>query len=189
MNVVVNGRFLKRQITGVERYSTEILRCLQDNVRVVLPRRWPHGLNGHLWEQLVLPRHLQHSDLLWSPANSGPLFVRRQVLTLHDISPLEHPQWFTPTFAGWYGLFLPVLLRMVQRIVVSSNYMREKLLSRFGMSGDRIAVAPGGVDRSIFHPAAVLQIDLPAAVCALCRFAAAKKEPLRVAGSLEHDQG
>lgn len=162
MSVMVNGRFLKREITGVERYGTEILRCLQDRLQVMPPGRWWRGIGGHLWEQLVLPRQLQSTDLLWSPANTGPLIVHRQVLTLHDISPLEHPSWFTPAFASWYRLFLPVLLRTVRRVVVSSNYMRQKLLSRFALSDERVSVAPGGVDCSIFHPSAVQNLDLPA---------------------------
>ena len=35
MNVAVNGRFLARPITGVERYASELLRCLPGEARLV----------------------------------------------------------------------------------------------------------------------------------------------------------
>ena len=65
------------------------------------------------------------NSMLWSPANSGPLATRNQVLTLHDLSPLEHPEWFRPAYAAWYGLFLPVLVRRVKRIITPSEYVRQ----------------------------------------------------------------
>jgi hypothetical protein len=59
MSCVVNGRFLSRQVTGVERYAGEILRCLGEKPRIVRPRRALQGAGGHFWEQIVLPRRPQ----------------------------------------------------------------------------------------------------------------------------------
>jgi glycosyltransferase involved in cell wall biosynthesis len=99
---------------------------------------------------------------LWSPANTGPLIVESQVLTLHDLSPLEHPEWFKPAFALWYRLFVPLLVRRVRRVVTSSEFVRKKLLVRFRLPGERVTVVPGGVDTRIFHPGATSRLDLPA---------------------------
>ena len=106
---VVNGRFEGRRLTGVERYGTEILRCLGTRVKVIKPRRPLAGMRGHVWEQLSLPRLLEGAELLWSPANTGPLAVRRQVITIHDLSVLDHPEWFAPSFRLWYMFLLPRL--------------------------------------------------------------------------------
>ena len=162
MNVAVNGRFLDRNVTGVERYASEILRWLPGEVRVIRPLRATHGLGGHMWEQLVLPQRIRRGDLLWSPANSGPLMVTHQVLTLHDLSPLDNPSWYTSSFARWYRLFLPGLLPRVKRVIVSSNHVRELLLSRFHLSGERVISVPGGVDTAVFHPRLPQTLDLPA---------------------------
>jgi glycosyltransferase involved in cell wall biosynthesis len=169
MNVIVNGRFLERRITGVERYGREIL-CRLGNrpaqrgdraLRVIRSKGWAGGVRGHLWEQVTLAGQLGHDDVLWSPANTGPLNVENQVLTLHDISPLEHPKWFQPAFALWYRFFVPPLVRRVRRVVTSSEYTREKLLKRFGLHGERVKVVPGGVDARVFHPGAISRLDLP----------------------------
>ena len=156
--VVVNGRFLARRVTGVERYGREILRYLGD-MPAVECTRW-QGWRGHTWEQFVLPRRLNRNSALWSPANTGPISVRRQALTIHDLSPLEHPEWFRTGFAAWYRLFLPILVKRVQTIFTPSEYVKQKVIKRFGER--MIIVTPNGVDHSLFHPCAKQRhFDLP----------------------------
>jgi len=161
MNVIVNGRFLSRRVTGVERYGGEILRRLRGKPRVVRSERWAYGVRGHVWEQMVLPGLVGSDQLLWSPANTGPLGITKQVLTLHDLGPLEHPEWFRTGFALWYRLFLPVLVRRVQSIVTPSEFVKAKLMRRFGLSGERVTAIPGGVDLAVFRPDLPRTLDLP----------------------------
>lgn len=148
--ILVNGRFLSRRVTGVERHGREILSYIGDRCR--LERTRANGWRGHLWEQLILPGKLNPGSVLWSPANTGPLMVVNQALTLHDLSPLEHPGWFRKSFAAWYRLFLPVLIRRVRVVFAPSRYVKDKIYRRFGIQN--IVVTPNGVDRSIFHQAA-----------------------------------
>lgn len=157
-DIVVNGRFLTRRVTGVERYAGEILRCLGKNYRVEQITR--QGWIGHLGEQLILPTKLSPQSLLWSPANTGPLLVRKQVLTIHDLGPLEHPEWFRSSFAVWYRLFLPILARQVRLVFTPSEYVKQKVMRRFGIKN--VTVTPNGVNSSVFHPdAKQTTIDLP----------------------------
>jgi glycosyltransferase involved in cell wall biosynthesis len=156
--MVINGRFLARRVTGVERYGREILRCLGDGARLE-STSW-QGWRGHAWEQAVLPTRLDQNSVLWSPANTGPLMFRRQALTIHDLSPLEHPEWFHANFAAWYGLFLPMLAKRVKTIFVPSEYVKQKVIRRFGVRN--VTVTPNGVDRSLFHPGTTqTRFDLP----------------------------
>jgi glycosyltransferase involved in cell wall biosynthesis len=156
--VVVNGRFLARRVTGVERYGREILRCFGSNYRVESTRR--QGAMGHAWEQFVLPTKLNRNSILWSPANTGPLMVHDQVLTIHDLSPLEHPEWFQGSFAAWYRLFLPILARHVRRVFAPSEYVKQKVMRRFGINN--VTVTPNGIDSYVFHPnAEQKEFDLP----------------------------
>ncbi|HLO34271.1 MAG TPA: glycosyltransferase family 1 protein [Anaerolineales bacterium] len=157
-DIVVNGRFLSRRITGVERYGREILRCIGSNNRVEsTPQQgWP----GHAWEQLILPTRLRRHSILWSPANTGPLMISHQVLTIHDLSPLEHPEWFRASFAAWYRLFLPILAKRVRKVLTPSEYVKQKVMKRFGI--ENVTVTPNAVDHSIFQPGAKqTRFDLP----------------------------
>jgi len=113
-----------------------------------------------VWEQLILPTKLQRESILWSPANTGPLIVRDQALTIHDISPLEHPEWFRAGFAAWYRLFLPIVVRRVRNVFTPSEYVKQKVVRRFGIGN--VTVTPNGVDRSSFHPGAKqIRTNLP----------------------------
>ncbi len=157
-DVVVNGRFLARRLTGVERYGREILRCIGTRWRLESTAR--QGWRGHLWEQCFLPARLSHDSILWSPANTGPLLVRRQALTIHDLSPLEHPEWFRGGFAAWYRLFLPILAQRVEKVFTPSEYVKGKVMKRFNIT--EVTVTPNGVNPSLFHPRAKqIRFDLP----------------------------
>lgn len=127
--IACNVRNLGSDLTGVQRYTTELLARAPGDVRVVRPSRPLSGTPGHLWEQLILPGELRRGELLWSPGNSGPLSVGRQVLSLMDMSPLDHPEWMSRKFAAWYGLLLPRLIERVAAIVTISEFSRQRILS------------------------------------------------------------
>jgi glycosyltransferase involved in cell wall biosynthesis len=73
-------------------------------------------------------------------------------LALHDLSWLEHPEWFAPAFSLWYHCLLPRLVRRVARIVTPSEWVRGRILRRFPVAPQKVTVAPAGVDRERFHP-------------------------------------
>jgi glycosyltransferase involved in cell wall biosynthesis len=74
------------------------------------------------------------------------------VLTVHDLSPLERPEWFQPAFAALYRALLPLLIRRARYLIVPSRYTRRQLLRWFPDLAGKVSVVPGGVDRSHFYP-------------------------------------
>ncbi len=152
IQIAVNGRFEGRRIAGVERYASEILRRLDGRVRIVKPRHVLTGLRGHLWEQLILPRLISKNELLWSPANSGPITVANQVVTIHDLTPLEHPEWFVPAYSLLYRSLFPMLAQRVKCVLTPSDFVRQKVMRRLSLSADRAIAIRGGVDGEKFKP-------------------------------------
>ena len=137
-------------LTGVQRYARELVRRLDGRIRAIFPKRHLSGVRGHLWEQAVLPA-LARGHLLWSPANVGPICVRRQALTIHDLACIEHPEWFDKRFAAWYRCLIPLLARRVSRLITVSEFSRRRLLDLTGVPESRVLVIPNGVDDR-FHP-------------------------------------
>jgi glycosyltransferase involved in cell wall biosynthesis len=90
-------------------------------------------------------------SLLWSPANTGPLKVRRQVLTVHDVASIDHPEWFDVRFAAWYRWLTPRLVKRVLRVITISEFSRQRLAAIADIDPARIAVIPPGVDER-FYP-------------------------------------
>ena len=149
---VVNGRFEGRRLTGVERYGSEMLRGLGTRVRLTKPRQTLTGLRGHLWEQLVLPRLLSQDAFLWSPANTGPLTVTRQAVTIHDLSVLEHPEWFNSNFRLWYTFLLPRLAQRARIVLTVSEHSRQSILRKLRLPDEKVVVVHDGVNMQQFHP-------------------------------------
>ncbi|PZA06814.1 MULTISPECIES: glycosyltransferase family 1 protein [unclassified Meiothermus] len=150
MDIVVNTRTLASKLTGVQRYTSEIVDRLGAGIERIAPRPALDGIAGHAWEQFVLPTQLR-GRLLWSPSNTGPLLVRQQVVTVHDVVPLDHPEWLNPRFAGWYRFLLPKLLPRVRRIITVSEFSKTRILEHIRLEPWRVVVIPNGVDPR-FHP-------------------------------------
>jgi glycosyltransferase involved in cell wall biosynthesis len=137
MAISVNARFRFNAITGVERYATEVCQRIGTSAIELKPRQRLAGARGHAWEQLVLPARAG-STLLWSPCNTGPLATRRQVVTIHDMSAIDHPEWMSPRFAAWYGFLLPRLARRCRKILTDSEFSRGRIVDLCGVSASKV---------------------------------------------------
>src|ERR1700746_4195247 len=142
----VNLRTLGYRITGVQRYLLGLLPHMPSELDSIKPSRASQGMKGHLWEQVYLPAQLQ-GRLLWSPGNTGPIGVSRQVLTVHDMATLDHPEWFERKFALWYSAMLPRLIRNVRAIITVSQFSKERIVQLTGVKPERVNVIFNGVDR------------------------------------------
>ncbi len=150
--IVVNGLFQGRRVTGVERYATEILRCLAPRVKVIQPKQRLAGLQAHLWEQLLLPGSVHSGQILWSPANAGPLTVASQAVTIHDLSVLDHSEWYDPKFRSWNQFLLPRLARRARILLTVCEHSRRDIIKRFGVPEERVVVVRGAANMEHFQP-------------------------------------
>jgi glycosyltransferase involved in cell wall biosynthesis len=64
---------------------------------------------------------------------------------VHDIFPLDHPEWFTCRFAAFYEFLLPRLLHRVEHVVAVSSYTKSRLMARLRVPEKKITVIPNGV--------------------------------------------
>lgn len=153
---VINARFARVRTTGVQRSAYEIVSRLvaedPERYRLVSPtfkiNHTPLQVEqrgrirqGHLWEQAELPRVVRKTGkdaVLYSPANSGPLAVGRQIVTVHDLFPIEHPEWFSRSYAAWYQWLLPRLMQRVARVVTNSHYTTRQILERYNFPEDKV---------------------------------------------------
>ncbi|MBW4699183.1 MAG: glycosyltransferase family 4 protein [Aphanocapsa lilacina HA4352-LM1] len=152
--IAVNGRFLhKARICGVERYGREVVARLPEYVPLNV-RQPAHGALAyhHLWEQAILPSHLDKGTLLFNPCNLAPLCHPANVITLHDAIPLAYPQFYRPAFRLYYRALIPTLARRAVHVITVSEYSRRQITRFTGISEKKITVIPNGVSHR-FHPA------------------------------------
>ncbi len=177
---VINARFAGMRMTGVQRSAYEIVRRLvsdgSERYHLVSPhsKDLPNGeglslgvrqrgrlRQGHLWEQIELPgvvRSMGDDSVLYSPMTSGPVAVKRQVLTMHDLFPIEHPEWFSRAFSRWYSWLWPILLRRVTRVVANSEYTRQRVLERYGLPEEKVVTCHFAHDER-FVPAPAEEVE------------------------------
>ena len=175
--IVINGRFLSRQHTGVDRFAIESIRALDEllvandpalrrmSFEIVAPKqaRAPIGLRriefrqvgrlqGHLWEQLELMRALKGRRLL-NLCNTGPLLVRRQAVVIHDAATVRVPDAYTPAFRLSYRLLMPALGRRADSVMTVSDFSRRELDACWGIAADGVDVVAEGGEHLLREPA------------------------------------
>lgn len=123
----------------------ELLSRFGDDAGAIAPRFGARGAAGHAWEQLILPGRVGNR-VLWSPSGSGPLAVRRQVITVHDMVPFDVPESVNPRFSAWYRWLLPRLVHRVAAVITVSHFTKERLVSITGLPESRVMVVHNAVD-------------------------------------------
>lgn len=156
-NLVVNTRCFQRRMTGIQRYTAEVLRYFPKEIRRMSPPAMlsKNVITNNLWEQFLLPLELR-GNLLWSPANIGPALYKNQVVTMHDAMPLEPCDYkflsFSYFFSHWYRKILPKLAANVRHIITDSKFSADRIMHHLGVPTSKISIIPCGIDHQKFYP-------------------------------------
>lgn len=159
--MLVNGRFLSQSLSGVQRYGLEVTTALVargSNVRVLcppgstVPAHLRHvttslgSMTGHAWEQRELAACARaRGSVLWSPGNTGPVTVARQIVTVHDMFPYSFPQHHQRSFRSWYKVMHRGLVFRGARFAAVSLYTRDEITRYLRVPAEEIFLVPNGV--------------------------------------------
>lgn len=170
--IYINGRFLTRKMTGVERFAYSICRTMRrmgqpftllcphapiqdcydtDGMDIV---RYGRG-NSHVWEQLVLPFFFigKKDYVLCSFTGLGTILVGRKIMTIHDLSFLENPKWFSRGYYMWYKVMTPLAARTSRHILTVSQFSKGEIHRFYPfLSRDKVSVVYSAVDTNRFKP-------------------------------------
>jgi glycosyltransferase involved in cell wall biosynthesis len=150
---------------GEYRYASSLLRALSrlDGIELTtmtLSRRRPRGIAQRVLYQglaealyyplLVGARARRNGvDLLHYPRHLVPPTIGVHVptvLTLHDVAPLTHPQYFSGLIARHQRLLTPAAARAATRVVTGSQASAAAIAASCGIARERIWVTPYGVE-------------------------------------------
>lgn len=169
MKLVIDGRRLTTQRTGVGRYLELLLSewsrsglpvspallVLQDppmrervpaipGMTIEVGRPSEPGL---LWELAGLGSRLHPGDILFAPANLVPMTWRgKTLLVLHDLLVEAHPRGFSPWTRWWFGRRYRAASHKAARILVPSVTTARDVQRFHGVSSEQIRVIPLGTD-------------------------------------------
>ena len=172
-SVLINGRFLTRPATGVDRFASEVMRALRlapnllGNVQVASPRSVHPGVqaphedlkiqrcgrtSGHLWEQLELPGYAGDRFLM-NLCNTGPLFRERQMVVIHDAATMATPSNYGKAFRLWYRTMIGQLMHHSRLVTTVSRFSADELVRHFGRPRNGIEVVPESGEHILRLPA------------------------------------
>lgn len=158
--IVINGRFLSQQITGVQRVAHELVRELDNLIKeekievvVLAPKNIIFEnlyknikikkigfLKGHLWEQLELPFYaLKEGGILLNLCNTTPI-INTGMVDIHDISFKVNPQFFSKKFSWYYRVLIWVLVRTSKKILTVSEFSKQEIMKYYKVSEEKIEV-------------------------------------------------
>lgn len=162
----VNGRFLGRTVTGVERFARMLLNEVHDRVAqgtepprwtillppgVAAPAEWPHFSartigkgGGHAWEQFHLPR-AAHGSTLLNLCNSGPVLPRQSLTVIHDALVYDLPGNFSRPYRTMHRTLGRLIARR-SRIATVSGFSRDRLAAVLDLDPATIPVIPNAAD-------------------------------------------
>ena len=183
----VNGRFLGRDLTGVDRYALEILRSIDTliaehhpltaGIRLEIlcaagavaaspcanvPLRLLPSAPGHFWEQFILPYYVIGG--LLSLCNTGPLATKKQILCIHDVNTRLVPQSYGVMFRTAYRALQPAVAKRAEEVVTVSHFSQQAI-AQFGIApADQVEVIYDGYEHVLAWNAdrsSLKQADLP----------------------------
>ncbi|MBP8132243.1 MAG: glycosyltransferase family 4 protein [Candidatus Hydrogenedentes bacterium] len=114
-------------------------------------RPWSKAYSMHVGMPGIARRYA--AELVHYTANVGELTsAAGSVLTVHDLSFLEHPEWFAQNRAWYYRAAVPRSARSARRVIAVSRFTADSLLSWLGLPEDRVDVVHNGLSPE-FQPA------------------------------------
>ncbi len=160
--IVVNARFLTQQTTGVQRFAIEICKELKKSnlyiefvssnniinkeIAEILQVKKIGPLQGHLWEQITLQAYVRKKKgLLISLCNTAPLFLKNQIVTIHDLSFRLHPEWNSKLFSFYYNKVIPIISKNSVHILTVSNTSKKELIKELKILENKISVVYNAV--------------------------------------------
>lgn len=140
MSVIVNGAFRGQVVTGQQRYASELAARLPWRELAPSSRAQRHPVSAWLWSQSVSAR-LRRDDLLVTLTSRGPIWSSRQILVVHDLFVLDHPEWYSRKYGWTHAPILRAQLRSARGIVAVSEPTAERVRELVG-PGTPIRIVP-----------------------------------------------
>lgn len=163
MKIYINGRFITKKITGVQRYAWEVLIAfdnllnqnndlLENTYYVLVPRSFEINhrfknlkikkvgfLKGHFWEQFELPLYTIGWPLL-NLCNIGPILKKKQAVVIHDAMIYMPNNHLSPQFKIIYKIMTNFLTKISDKIITVSNCSKMDILKYTKMNEKRLEV-------------------------------------------------
>lgn len=159
--IAVNARFLTQELSGVQRYATELSIRLKTRLGKDVIFLAPKNIKmyetaqkldvitigehtGYPWEQWDLPLWLRKhgSPLLLNLANMAPLAYRNKITVVHDLIFLSYGDDNARFRSKLYSITIPIILKTSKHCVTVSEYSMDEISKHYHIPKEKISIVP-----------------------------------------------
>ena len=161
---VIDGIFLCKRVTGIQRYAIEITKELDklaapNTIELVVPERCDNlpelsnisivkygNKSDRMWEQIDFPKYLRKSkSKCICFENTIPLIYKKGIVVVHDVSLKVNPELFNKSLKGiitiiWRRLMYSAIMNSKMKIVTVSDFSRKEIVKYYNIDQSRITV-------------------------------------------------
>lgn len=182
LRIGINARYIQRQITGIERYTLELIKNIE---KIDTKNRFVLFYNKHekipkitksqnftdyisrfptknvffriLWEEMYLSQEIKSKriDVFHGPSFVVPMIKPkncRYVITIHDLSWFYYPESFTFFNKLFFRVFLPNSIKKADVIIADSRSTKNDIIKFYGVNPEKIKVIYLGIDKDFCRP-------------------------------------
>lgn len=159
MTIYINGRFLTKEITGVQRFAIEVVKQLdkmnlKEKIIILTPKNIKNKLElknieictigkltGNLWEQISLPIFLckKRAYKLLNLCNLGPI-LNPGYVTIHDIAFKTNSKHLNWKFALYYRFITKLNIKRYKHIYTVSEFSKNEILQNYKIDAKKVTV-------------------------------------------------
>lgn len=178
MRIAIDSRMLGREMTGIGRYTQNLIQYLleadvvnqyililnrdipqlhlkeRDNLKIVKINHAPLSLYTLFQLHRIVKK--ERIDLFHSPFFLAPLWATCPlIITVHDLMGLKFPGFFedkspvAKLLSRWFvKLFVPLVLKKSNKVIAVSKTTKEEIVKHLNISGDKIKVIYPSIESS-----------------------------------------
>ncbi len=156
---IINGKiFTKNYISGVQRYTLEILNALdeiapKDEIEICAPNSAKNipdyknlkvvkysNLKQVIWEQFAFPYYVaKKKGISINLGNVSP-WVNPGIVCIHDVNCIRNPRNFQTRMVLWYRLLFKRAMKNGRRIITVSDFSKREMLDCYNVDSNKIVV-------------------------------------------------
>lgn len=161
---IIDGIFLCKRVTGIQRYAIEVTKELDklvapNAVEIVVPERCDDlpkfsnitivkygNRSDRMWEQIDFPKYLRKKKAQCICfENTVPLLYKKGIVVVHDVSLKANPELFNKSLKGiitilWRRLMYSAIMNSKMKIVTVSDFSRKEIVKYYNVDKSRITV-------------------------------------------------
>ncbi|WP_026662310.1 glycosyltransferase family 4 protein [Butyrivibrio proteoclasticus] len=141
----VNGKFVSQKMTGVQRFSVEILKALdkiveQGDFELVVPKNALQNLHfdniqvktigrhtGILWEQIDYPIYLMREKREGINLGNVAPVIKPDYVCVHDMLVMRYPDWYRKKYYFWMKFVYHCVFKNAKKIFTVSEFSKGEI--------------------------------------------------------------